>query len=68
MEKTSARVFLLLAGAALLVGLLLVAGYPRLVSVGLTGAPATIVRAVGVVAFVLAPVLAVAALVRRIVR
>lgn len=57
---------LLLAGVALLVAGSLVAGYPGLVSLGLSGGLATTVRAVGVAAYVLAPVLAVAALVRRI--
>jgi hypothetical protein len=50
-----------------LVAVLLIAGYPRLVSFGLTGGLATTVRTVGIAAFVLAPLLAVAALVRRIV-
>jgi hypothetical protein len=67
METRSVRVLLLLAGAALLVAVLLIAGYPRLVSLGLAGGPATTVRAVGIAAFALAPVLAVAAWVRRIV-
>ncbi|SNT58688.1 hypothetical protein SAMN05421812_11145 [Asanoa hainanensis] len=67
MEKHRAvRGLLLLAAAALAIAFVAIAGYPRLVSAGITGGLTAGVRAIGVGALLLAPILAVSALVRRL--
>ncbi|GIF67438.1 hypothetical protein Ais01nite_54730 [Asanoa ishikariensis] len=64
--RRSVRGLLLLAAAALVVAFVAIAGYPRLVSAGITGGLTSAVRAVGIAAFVLAPILAVSALLRQL--